>query len=46
MIEKNDYVQGNEKYGDKRKAISRVLIFKGDEHLLLRLIKAEIQDLF
>lgn len=46
MIEKNDYVQGNEKYGDERKAISRVVIFKGDKHLFLRLIKAETQNLF
>jgi hypothetical protein len=34
LIKKDDYVQGDEKYCDEWKAIGRVLVLKGNEHLL------------
>lgn len=34
LIKEDNYIQGNEQDGDERKAICRVLVFKGNEHLL------------
>jgi len=37
LIKKDDYIQGDEKYCDEWKAIGRVLVLKGNEHLLFSL---------